>query len=109
EETFEYEGRTITVTPRPFTPGGPNVAYGGGTAVAAKRAGRYGLDFFAQTNTPGLEEAYRAEAESHGHAPRNCMLADPTAPATTFVADDADKAWDELGPYLLHDATTYAA
>jgi hypothetical protein len=26
-----------------------------------------------------------------------------------FVADDVDQAWDELGPYLLHDAGSYAA
>ena len=26
-----------------------------------------------------------------------------------FVADDVDKAWDELGPYLLHDAVTAAS
>ena len=33
----------------------------------------------------------------------------PTRRPTIFVADDLDRAWDELGPYLLHDATTYAA
>ena len=31
------------------------------------------------------------------------------APTTVFVADDVDKAWDELGPYLLHDAVTAAS
>jgi hypothetical protein len=25
-----------------------------------------------------------------------------------FVADDPDRAWDELGQYLLRDATSYA-
>jgi hypothetical protein len=29
-------------------------------------------------------------------------------PAVCFVADDVDKAWHDLGPYLLHDARTYA-
>jgi alkanesulfonate monooxygenase SsuD/methylene tetrahydromethanopterin reductase-like flavin-dependent oxidoreductase (luciferase family) len=109
EETFEYEGRTIAVAPRPFTPGGPVVAYGGGSVAAAKRAGRFGLDFFGQTNVGGLEEAYRAEAERHGHPPRGCMLPDPSVPATIFVADDVDKAWSEVGPYMLHDALMYAS
>lgn len=36
------------------------------------------------------------------------MLADD-APTAVFVADDVDKAWDELGPHLLHDAVTAAA
>ena len=31
------------------------------------------------------------------------------APTTVFVADDVDRAWDELGRYLLHDAMTAAA
>ena len=25
-----------------------------------------------------------------------------------FVADDVDRAWAELGPYLMHDVTSYA-
>ena len=37
------------------------------------------------------------------------MLPSPATPSTIFVADDVDRAWDELGSYLLHDATTYAA
>jgi hypothetical protein len=27
---------------------------------------------------------------------------------TVFVAEDVDRAWAELGPYLLHDVTSYA-
>ena len=33
----------------------------------------------------------------------------PGAATTVFVADDVDRAWDELGPYLLHDAVTAAS
>ena len=33
----------------------------------------------------------------------------PGAPTTVFVADDVNAAWDELGPYLLHDAVTAAS
>src|SRR4051812_35741257 len=47
-EPFEHEGRHIHVTPAPVTPGGPAVMWGGGSPAAAKRAGRFGLDFFAQ-------------------------------------------------------------
>jgi hypothetical protein len=28
---------------------------------------------------------------------------------TLFVADDVDRAWEELGPYLMHDVTSYAS
>jgi alkanesulfonate monooxygenase SsuD/methylene tetrahydromethanopterin reductase-like flavin-dependent oxidoreductase (luciferase family) len=109
EESFEHDGRTVTVTPRPYTEGGPSIAYGGTTAAAAERAARFGLDFFAQSNAPGIGEAYRAECERLGRAPGNTVLPDRRSPTITFVADDVDKAWDELGPYLLHDATTYAS
>lgn len=108
-EPFEHDGRRIHVTPAPATAGGPRIAYGGQSVAAARRAGRFGLDFFAQTDLPELEPAYRAAAEAAGHTPGSCTLANPNAPATVFVADDVDAAWDELGPYLLHDAVMYAA
>jgi hypothetical protein len=33
----------------------------------------------------------------------------PDDATTIFVADDVDRAWDELGPYLMHDVKTYAS
>ncbi len=107
-EKVAYQGRTVRVTPPPFTPGGPRVAWGGGSLAAARRAGRHGLDFFAQRGGPALETAYREEAEAHGHRPGTCMLPDADTATAVFVAEDLDAAWDELGPYLMHDVTTYA-
>ena len=46
-EPFEHEGRRIHVTPPPVTPGGPMVAWGGGSVAAARRAGRHGIGFLA--------------------------------------------------------------
>jgi hypothetical protein len=37
-----------------------------------------------------------------------CILSPADAPSTVFVADDLDRAWDELGPYLMHDVRSYA-
>ena len=48
-------------------------------------------------------------ARALGRTPGNITLPSPDTPTTIFVADDLDRAWEELGPYLLHDATTYAA
>jgi len=106
---FDYGGRTVTVTPPPLTEGGPNVAWGGGSEAAAKRAGRFGLDFFAQSGDEALRTVYEAAAQAAGHAPRSCFLPPNDAATTLFVADDLDAAWEELGPYLLHDAQCYAA
>lgn len=107
-EPFEYEGRAVHVTPKPFTPGGPTLAMGGGSLVAARRAARFGLDLFASAGTPGLEEAYREEAKRLGRVPGNCRVPG-NEPTTVFVADDVDRAWEKIGPYLLHDAKSYGA
>jgi alkanesulfonate monooxygenase SsuD/methylene tetrahydromethanopterin reductase-like flavin-dependent oxidoreductase (luciferase family) len=104
-----YEGRRIHITPPPFTVGGPPMYWGGKSIAAAKRAGRFGLGLVAQAAVPGMQEAYAAESRAHGHEPGPTILPPPDAPSVVFVADDVDQAWDEIGPHLLHDATTYAS
>jgi alkanesulfonate monooxygenase SsuD/methylene tetrahydromethanopterin reductase-like flavin-dependent oxidoreductase (luciferase family) len=108
-EAFEHEGRRIHVTPAPVTPGGPTVMWGGGSPAAAKRAARFGLDFFAQGGGPELEEIYLAEARAHGREPGACLIPPTDMATTVFVSDDLDTAWEELGPHLLHDVRAYAA
>ena len=105
----EVDGADVNVTPGPRTSGGPSIAWGGQSTAAARRAARFGLDFFAQTDGDDLAAAYHDECEKQGHPPGNLVLPSPDTPSTIFVADDIDRAWDELGSYLLHDATTYAA
>ena len=106
-EPFEHEGRRIHVTPAPITPGGPMVMWGGGSIAAAKRAGRYGLGFFAQSDLEGMKEAYEASCREHGHEPGMAQLPPKDAATTMFVADDVDKAWAEIGEYILHDVKMY--
>lgn len=108
-EPFEHDGRRIHVTPAPVTPGGPTVMWGGGSPAAAKRAARFGLDFFAQGGGPELESVYADEARTHGREPGFCMIPPLDMATTVFVAEDLDAAWDEVGPHLLHDVTAYAA
>ena len=51
---------------------------------------------------------YAEAARTAGHEPGLCLVP-PTESATTlFVADDVDRAWDELGPYLMNDVRGYA-
>lgn len=107
-EPFEHDGRTLQVTPAPFTPGGPRIMYGGHSLAAARRAGRNGLDFFAEGAAEGLEEAYREAAAAAGHEPGTCLIPSAEQPTSLFVATDPDTAWDRIGPYLLHDAQMYA-
>ncbi len=108
-EPFDHEGKQMQLTPRPFTAGGPKMAWGGGSEAAARRAGRNGLDFFAQSSDDGLLSAYEDAARASGHTPGWCMLPSRGMPTSVFVSDDIDRGWEELGPYLLHDARAYAA
>lgn len=107
-EAFEHEGRRVHVTPAPYTPGGPSIAWGGGSLPAARRAGSRGLDFHAQSPEPELRVAYEEACRDNGHAPGFCHLPPLDMAHTVFVAEDVDAAWDELGPYLMHDVTAYA-
>jgi alkanesulfonate monooxygenase SsuD/methylene tetrahydromethanopterin reductase-like flavin-dependent oxidoreductase (luciferase family) len=108
-EPFEHEGRHIHVTPAPVTPGGPTIMWGGGSKAAAKRAGRFGLGFLAQGGGAELEEVYAEASRAAGHEPGFCMIPPTDLATTIFVSDDLDKAWDEIGPHLLHDVQAYSA
>jgi alkanesulfonate monooxygenase SsuD/methylene tetrahydromethanopterin reductase-like flavin-dependent oxidoreductase (luciferase family) len=107
-EPFEHEGRRVHVTPAPLTPGGPYIAWGGGSIPAARRAGRNGIGFFGQKDDPSLRAAYEEAARDAGVEPGMCILPPLDAPTTVFVAEDVDRAWEELGPYLMHDVLSYA-
>jgi Coenzyme F420-dependent N5,N10-methylene tetrahydromethanopterin reductase and related flavin-dependent oxidoreductases len=108
-EEFAYDGRTVRVTPRPSTPGGPFLMYGGGSPAAARRAARFGLGFLAQTWAPGLEDTYRDECARVGKGAGMCIVPAPGSATTVFVAEDLDRAWHRIGPFMLHDAGMYAS
>ena len=107
-EAFEHEGRRIQVTPPPFTPGGPRIGWGGGSVAAARRAGKYGLDFLGQRSDPALQAAYEEACREHGRLPGNFSMSRHDETAVMFVAEDIDAAWAELGPYLMNDVLGYA-
>ncbi len=100
--------RRVKVTPEPDSAGGPMLMWGGGSVAAARRAGRYGLGYLAQGDAPGSQEAYEAACIAHGHTPGATVLPGRDTPSVSFVAEDVDLAWRELGPHLLHDARAYA-
>jgi alkanesulfonate monooxygenase SsuD/methylene tetrahydromethanopterin reductase-like flavin-dependent oxidoreductase (luciferase family) len=105
----EHAGRRVRVTPLPHTPGGPVLMYGGGSEAAARRAGRLGLFFLSEADRPDLGAVYEAAARATGREPVGCMFPSAADANTTFVADDPDRAWAEVGPYLLRDARPYQA
>ncbi len=108
-QPVEAEGRRIHVTPACTSSGGPFMMLAGGSEAAVKRAAKHGLGVVLQTNQGGLKELYENECRAHGHEPGFVQLPADNAPTAVFVADDLNKAWDELGPHLLHDAVTAAS
>jgi alkanesulfonate monooxygenase SsuD/methylene tetrahydromethanopterin reductase-like flavin-dependent oxidoreductase (luciferase family) len=107
-EPVVHDGRRIKVAPRPHTPGGPTLMWGGASLAAARRAARYGLGLLANGNVAGMRETYEATCREYGREPGPALIPEADTPAVTFVADDVDAAWDELGDYLLHDARMYS-
>ncbi len=108
-EVFTFEGRPVHVTPRPLQPNGPLLFLGGGSRAAVRRAARFGLGMITQGGEASLETQYREACAASGTQP-GLFIHPPAGSATSaFVAEDPDRAWHEIGPYLLHDATAYAA
>lgn len=107
-EEFDHPRRgRMRVTPKPHSPGGPALSYGGHSLAAARRAARLGMLLVAEGSRPELEAAYAEEAARCQVAPVGCLMTAPGAPTSLFVAEDVDRAWAEVGPYMLRDALAY--
>lgn len=106
-EPFEWRGRTITVTPKPLTEPHPMLLIGGGSEPAARRAARLGLGMMPMNSDPQVAAWYEDEAAKTGFTDGFVMT--PSGPTFVYVADDPERAWSEIGPYLLYEAQTYAS
>ncbi|MEU9154784.1 LLM class flavin-dependent oxidoreductase [Streptomyces sp. NPDC048417] len=106
-EEFEYRGRTVRITPRPFTDPHPLLLVGGSSKAAARRAARLGLPFFPSAHLPELEAYYKEKLTEYGTEGWTMM---PTAQTPLLhIAEDPDRAWAQYGKHFLHEARTYAS
>ncbi|MHC3471860.1 LLM class flavin-dependent oxidoreductase [Streptomyces sp. 7R007] len=106
-EEFEYRGRTVRVTPRPFTEPHPLLLVGGSSQAAARRAARLGLPFFPSAHLPELEAYYKERLVEYGTEGWTMM---PTAETPLLhLSEDPDRAWARYGEHFLHEARTYAS
>jgi alkanesulfonate monooxygenase SsuD/methylene tetrahydromethanopterin reductase-like flavin-dependent oxidoreductase (luciferase family) len=106
-EPFEYQGRTVRVTPRPAQDPHPPLFLGGSVEAAARRAARLGLGFFPAVGDRSLAEAYKDECRRLG-VPEGAVLM-PRGPGAVFVSEDPERTWATIGEHLLYDAATYAS
>jgi alkanesulfonate monooxygenase SsuD/methylene tetrahydromethanopterin reductase-like flavin-dependent oxidoreductase (luciferase family) len=106
-EPFEYRGTTVQVTPRPFTQPHPTLMLGGSSKVAVRRAARFGLPYLPPANLPELEAYYYEQCKEHGT--QGFCAMPPEHTAMTFVAEDPDRIWRDLGHHFFEESSTYAA
>ena len=106
-EPFEYQGRTVRVTPKPLQQPHPILFIGGSSPAAAKRAARFGLGFFPAIGDTELAEVYRQASQEHQGHDGFALL--PEGPGFVHLADDPDKAWAEVGEHILYEAKVYAS
>ncbi|AZS74369.1 LLM class flavin-dependent oxidoreductase [Streptomyces lydicus] len=106
-EPFTYQGRTVQVTPRPYTQPHPLLLIGGSSRTAARRAARLGLPFFPSAHLPGLEAYYHEQRAAFGTD--GWVMQPPERTTLLHLAEDPDRAWAEYGGHLLHEARMYAS
>lgn len=106
-EPFEYRGRKVRVTPRPYTRPHPMLFVGGSSRPSARRAARLGLPLFLPDHLPELRRYYEERCEAEGSTP--VCLMPPAEMPVVQVTEDPDRAWAELGGHFLHEARRYAS
>src|SRR4051794_8067053 len=104
-EQFDWQGRTIVVTPKPFTEPHPQLLVGGGVEAAARRAARLRLPMMPMNTDERLPEWYADEAAKIGF--EGGFVMKPEGPTFVHVTHDPERAWDQIGKYVLYEAQTY--
>jgi alkanesulfonate monooxygenase SsuD/methylene tetrahydromethanopterin reductase-like flavin-dependent oxidoreductase (luciferase family) len=100
---FEYQGRTVHVTPAPSSPSGPGISLGGSSEGAARRAARIADGFIP--SEPHVWEFYRDEVMKLGRPdPGPCPIG---TNCVTALAEEPARGWEEMAPYFLHEMNAY--
>jgi alkanesulfonate monooxygenase SsuD/methylene tetrahydromethanopterin reductase-like flavin-dependent oxidoreductase (luciferase family) len=98
--------RTTRITPSPVQPGGPALLVGGASRTAALRAARFGDGFVVSGGRTDLLDLYAGERSRLGLPPG--IVSGAPAPLAVHVAHDVERAWEQLGAHIAHDAWMYA-
>ena len=106
-EPFDWRGRTIRVTPKPYSPHGPLLMMGGSSEAAVRRAARLRLVFTAGDTNPRLQEWYADECAKTGFQHGLCVVPPPIN--FLHVTEDPERDWERIAPHALHEARSYGS
>lgn len=102
-EPFEFRGRTVRVTPRPYGGRRPALFLGGASAGAARRAARI-ADAFFPTDAAHWD-TYREALVAAGGPDLGPMP--PVGPKFVHVTDDVERDRERLAPFVRNDRESY--
>ena len=105
-ETVEINGQAAQLHHLPSSPANELIYVGGNSAAAARRAARMDLPFWPSIEEADVLDAYHEACTREGVTAR---LQLSQFAGFEFIAEDPDKAWQEVGPFLLYDAMAYQA
>lgn len=101
-QPFTYEGRPARVTPTPVQKPHPPLWMGGSSKPAAHRAARL-VDYF-YTENRALFDEFNAERERLG---KGAIPFRELGSGFFVVADDPDREWQRMAPYILFECNSY--
>lgn len=84
----------------------PPLYIGGGSGATARRAARFGLPLSLADYLPEVDALYRELCADAGSTPV-VLMPGPTNRGMIYLHEDPDRAWAELGDYILWEAVTY--
>ena len=105
-EPFEWRGRTIVVTPKPTSSPEQLLWLGGSVRQSAERAARLRLPFFTMSLDPAVGDMYREECAKVGYT-TGFFMSPGDNPLFVHVAEDPERAWNEIAPYAVYDVVSY--
>lgn len=107
DEPFDYRGRLVDVTPKPYTRPHPVLFVGGMSVAAARRAARFGLPFSPPMPMPDIESVYRNELARNDK--QGFVFSPENGNTVTHLSTDPDRAWARCGDHFLHEAREYSS
>lgn len=99
---------TSGITPRPLTHPHPRILVGGTAKATARRAVRFRLPLQIADYLPELKTYYEQLCRREGIVP-DVEMVPAHRPGMVLLHEDPDRAWAELGKYLMWEAVEYGA